>query len=103
PARRRSRRNSLRVELGRVLHRLDDLHVAGAAADVAAERLADFVLARAGIAAQQPGRRHDEAGRAIAALRAELLVEPALDCGEPPVPAEPFDGFDAPAGDACRE
>ena len=36
----------LRVERGGVFHRLDDFHVAGAAADVAAERFQDFRLAR---------------------------------------------------------
>src|SRR5262249_16938411 len=49
---------------------------------------------------QQAGRRHDEAGRAIAALRPELFVEPALHRREPPVVAEPLDGVDAPSRDA---
>ena len=40
-----------------------------------------------GIAPQQSGRRHDESRRAIAALRAELFVEPALHGGQPPVAA----------------
>src|SRR5262245_63903951 len=72
-----SRRNSAGVELGGVFHRLDDFDVAGAAADVAAERCANVVLARARIAPQQARRCHDESGRAVAALGAELLVEPA--------------------------
>src|SRR5262249_61405880 len=69
-ARPRSRRYSARVELGGVFHRLDDFHVAGAAADVAAERCADVVLARMRIAPQQPRRRHDESPRAGAPLGA---------------------------------
>jgi hypothetical protein len=38
------------VELGGVFDRLDDFDVTGAAADVAAERCADVVLARVRIA-----------------------------------------------------
>src|SRR5262245_21088775 len=53
---------------GGMLHGLDDLHVACAAADVAAKRLADFPLAGPRIAPQQSGRRGDETGRAVAAL-----------------------------------
>src|SRR5215470_54923 len=90
-----SRRNSAGVQLGGVLHRLDDFDVAGAAADVAAERGANVVLTRTRIAAQQARRRHDESGRAVAALGAELLVEPALHRRKPAVLAERFDGVDA--------
>ena len=46
---------------------------------------------------QQAGRRHDEARRAVAALRAELLVEAALHGGKLPVVPERLDGVDAPA------
>src|ERR1700750_2339482 len=60
-----SRRHSTGVKLGGVSHRLDDFDVAGAAADVAAERRANLLLAGAGIAPQQAGRCHDEPGRAI--------------------------------------
>src|SRR5262249_20775765 len=90
-----SRRNSAGVELGGVFHRLDDFDVAGAAADVAAQRCADVVLAGRRIAAQQARRRHDESGRAIAALGAELFVEPALHRRKPAGLAERFDGVDA--------
>src|SRR5262245_15084238 len=93
----RSRRNSLRVQRGGVLDRLDDLHVAGAAADVAAERFADVRLGGMWIAPQQTGRRHDEAWRAIAALRAELLVEAALHRGQAAVAGERFDCINAAA------
>src|SRR5215831_5814421 len=94
-ARLRSRRNSAGVELGGVFHRLDDFHVAGAAADVAAECRANVILARMRIAAQQPRRRHDESGRAVAALGAELFMEPALHRRKAAVLAERFDGVDA--------
>jgi hypothetical protein len=40
-----------RVQFGGVFDRLDDLHVTGAAADIAAERGANIVLARGRIAA----------------------------------------------------
>src|SRR6476619_8352937 len=81
-ARSRSRRHPGGVELGSVLHRLDDFDVASAAADVAAQRQPDVVLAGARVAAQQAGRCHDEAGRAVAALGAELFVTPASHCGK---------------------
>src|SRR5262245_41233834 len=68
-----------RQQVGGELHRLDDLHIAGAAADVAAERLADLRFGRARVAAQEAGRSHDEARRTVAALGAQLLVEAALD------------------------
>src|SRR3954453_11464699 len=76
-----SRRCSLRAQVGRVLHRLDDLHVAGTPTDVAAKRFADLGFARARVRAQQARRRHDEARRAIAALRPELLMKAALHGG----------------------
>src|SRR5262249_53217544 len=94
-ARLHSRRHSTRVQLGGVFHRLDDFDVTGAAADVAAERGADVVLARMRIAPQQTRRRHDESRRAVAALGAELLVEPALHRRKAAVLAERFDGVDA--------
>src|SRR5665811_2594187 len=91
----RSRRYPLRVEGGGILHRLDDFHGAGAAADIAAERFKNLRLARIGILPQQTGRNHDEAGRAIAALRAELLVKSALHRRQLSIVAERLDGIDA--------
>ena len=93
----------LRLQRDGVFHRLDDFHVAGATADIAAERFQDFRFARVGIFSQQAGRGHDEAGRAIAALRAEFLVEAALHGGELPVVPERLDGVDALAGDGRRQ
>src|SRR5258708_15129099 len=80
--------------LRRGLHRLDDVHVAGAAAQVAFQASADLVLGRVWILLQEIRRGHDEAGRAVAALEAVLVPESllqrvqlpvlghALDCGE---------------------
>src|SRR5262249_34058648 len=57
-----------------VLNGLDDLHIARATADVAAERGADLGLGRVGIAAQEADGGHHEARCAIAALGAQLIV-----------------------------
>src|SRR5580692_10154234 len=91
----RSRGESRRVQRSGMLHRFDDFDVAGAAADVAAERVADFVVGRPRIAPQQSRRRHDESRRAIAALRPELFVKTALHGGEVTVRRQGFDGVDA--------
>src|SRR4249919_741413 len=72
-------RDALSTERHGKFHRLDDFHVTGAAADIAAERVQDFRIGRIRVFPQQPGRGHDEAWRAIAALRAELFMEAALD------------------------
>src|SRR5262245_26064251 len=98
-----SRRNPLRVQRGGVLDRLDDVHIAGATADVSAQCFADVRIGMMPVAPQQPGRLHDEARRAIAALRAELLVEAALHRGKTAVAGERFDGVDAAALDGRRE
>src|SRR6516225_3830275 len=86
-----------------MLHRLDDFHVTRAAANVAAERLAYFSLARIGISPQESGRRHDVAGRAIAALRTELLMKAALHGRQMAILGERLDGIDAAAFDAHRK
>src|SRR5579859_1818490 len=65
--------------LGRGLHGLDDVHVTGAAAEVAFEALADLVFGRIGVLLEKVGRGHDEAGRAVAALQAVLVPESLLD------------------------
>src|SRR6185312_10422015 len=96
-------RDALLAERHGEFYCLDDLHVAGATADIAAERLQDLLIARIGVSPQQSGRGHDESGRAVAALRAELLVEAALHGGELPFVAERFDGIDALALDGRCE
>src|SRR5207302_1851682 len=59
-------------------HRVEDLRVAGAAAEVAGERLADLVFARVGDALEQRGRGNDEPGRAEPALHRSRLDERLL-------------------------
>src|SRR5512135_388264 len=59
-------------------HRLDNLHVARAAAEVARERRAHVVFGRMRIAPQQSFGGHDHPRRAETALRAEVLVERLL-------------------------
>src|SRR2546423_7279304 len=58
---------------------LDDVHVTGAAAEVALEALADLVVGRARVLLQQVRGGHDEAWRAVAALEAVLVPERLLD------------------------
>src|ERR1700720_903541 len=84
-----------------MLHRFNDFDVTGAAANVAAERLAYLRIAWTGVAAKKPGRRHDVAGRAIAALRAKLLVKAALHGRQMAVCGERLDRIDAAPFDAC--
>src|SRR5262245_31710667 len=70
----------LRAQLvGGVLDGLDDLVVAGAAAQVAGDAVADLVLARVGVAGEQRARAHQHAGRAEAALQAVALPEAFLE------------------------
>src|SRR5437899_580387 len=82
---------------GRVLHGLDDVDVAGAPAEVARDRVADFVvlgvpaLLEEGVAGQHHPRR------AEATLQAVLLHEAFLDGMELAVLLQPFDGGDVAA------
>src|SRR5258708_36197677 len=61
---------------GGVLHRLDDVHVARAAAEGAGDRLPDLELAGIGVAREQRVARDHHARRAAAALQALLLPQP---------------------------
>src|SRR5215211_684687 len=63
---------------GGLLDRLDDPPVAGAAAEVAGQRVADLLLGGLGMVAEVGLDRHEEAGRAEAALEGVLLVESPL-------------------------
>src|ERR671911_173255 len=56
-------------------HRADDVDVAGAATQVAAEGVGDLRLGRGGGAGQQLGREQQEPGGAEAALQAVALPE----------------------------
>src|SRR6266852_1366972 len=76
------------------LHGLEDVPVAGAAADVALQRLLDLVVARARVRTQQGGRAHQHPGRAIPALERVVIAERLLERCELAVFREPFDGLD---------
>ena len=58
--------------------RRDDVLVAGAAAEIAGQALADLVVGRERVFPQQVGRRHQHAGRAEAALQRVMLAERLL-------------------------
>src|SRR5438309_8095903 len=75
--------------------RLDDVHVPGAAAEVALQALPDVVLGRGRVLLEKVGGRHDEAGGAVAALQAVLIPESLLDRMQRAVRTrQPFDGLD---------
>ena len=74
--------------------RVENLLVAGAAADVAAEALLDLLAVRERIGAQRRGGGHHHAGDAVAALAGARLVERLLQHGELARLAQAFDGLD---------
>src|SRR5712691_12687851 len=76
-------------------HGVEDLCVAGAAAEVAREGLADLVVARVGVALEQVGGRHDQARGAEAALDGAALAESLLHRVQPLAFGEPLDRDDA--------
>ena len=67
------RRRSAAQALRRVERRLDDPGIAGAAAQIAGERLAHVLLARFRLFPQQLGQRDQHARRAEAALQAVIV------------------------------
>src|SRR5689334_1459823 len=75
--------------LCRPLHRLDDVLIAGAPADVARQRPADLLLRWVRVLGQQCGACEHHAGRAKAALQSVFLLEPDLDGVEFAAAAEP--------------
>src|SRR6185295_4630178 len=92
------RRPVLAAHAGRgPLHAFDDLVVAGAAAEVAGEGLADLVAARLGVLRHQRLGRHQNAGRAVAALGRSEVGEGGLQGVELVAALQPLDGFDLPA------
>ena len=78
---------------------IENLLVAGAAADVTAEAFADLVAAGVRIGAQRRGGGHDHAGYAIAALAGAGLDEGALEDGRQRTLGQAFDGLDRGAVD----
>src|SRR5438309_9358169 len=79
-------------------HRLVDLEVTGAAAEVAGQRLLDRVAGGVRVGHEQGLRGEEEGRRAVAALRGAELGERILERVQPAVRREPFDGGDAPPG-----
>src|SRR5689334_12817979 len=89
--------------LGRVLHGLDDVHVARAVAQVARDRLADLLLARVLVRSEERARGHEHARRAEAALQAVLLGEALLDGVQLAALLQAFDRGDLRAVGLHRE
>src|SRR5690242_8388694 len=83
--------------LGRVLHGLDDIDVARAAAQVPGDRLADFLLAGILVALEERARGHEHARRAESALQAVLLGEALLHRMELAALLQAFDRGDLAA------
>src|SRR5512143_2670910 len=82
---------------GRVLDRLDDVHVARAAAEVPRDRPPDVPLGRLGVGLDQRIAGHHHPGSTVAALQPVLLEEPVLDRMELAVLLEALDRHDLPA------
>ena len=79
------------------VHRVDDLLVPGAPAEVAGQRLADLVVVRVGLPLEQVRRRDEQPRRAEAALdraRREERVLQGMQCVRE---SERLDGADLPA------
>src|SRR6516165_937274 len=84
--------------LGAGRDRLDNIVIAGAAADIALEFLADRVLVEVvALTAHHVDRRHDHARCAIAALQAVILTEGGLHRMQLLAIGEALDGGDARA------
>src|SRR5947207_492061 len=80
-----------------------DVLVAGAAAQVAGDGLADLRLRRVGALAQEASERHQEAGGAEAALQAVVLAKRLLQRVERLAVGQPLDGLDRVAVHLGRE
>src|SRR5712691_941357 len=80
--------------LGCILDSLDNVLVAGAAADIAFETCTNLFFSRVGIVFEQVIRGHNHARRAEAALQPVLLPEAFLDRMETSLRGQPLDGGD---------
>src|SRR5512142_118579 len=102
-----SRGDRLRLRLAhggaRVLDRLHDVHVAGAAAEVPRDRLADLLFRRIRVRLEQCDARHHHPRRAEPALKAVLLVEALLHGVQTLCGLEALDGADGAAVRLDRE
>src|SRR5579862_6176481 len=87
----------------RHLHRLDDLRVSGAAAEIAGQIMLDVLVARVRMLLQELMHHEDEARRAEAALECAAIDEGLLHDRQRAVGIERFNGGDALAVDPRRE
>ena len=87
---------------GHVHDRIDDLVVAGAAAQHAADAVGDLGARRRRRAVEQVGCGHQHAGSADAALRGAVLQERAAQALGQPARANAFDGLDRRAAGLRR-
>src|SRR5262245_38964708 len=85
---------SLAHLLSRVLICLDDIDVARAAAQVAGDRVTNFVVAWLAVLFQKREAGHQHAGGAVAALQAVFLKEAVLEWMQFAVLLETFDRGD---------
>ena len=83
------------LDVALAVQRVDDRAIAGAAADIALERMRQVGLVR--LVERGRGRRHDHAGRAVAALEGLRIVERLLDGMHLAVLGEALDGRDLAA------
>src|SRR5262249_53948292 len=82
---------------GRELDRLEDLDVAGAAAEIPRQRLLDLIAARFRVLLQNRLRGEEEPGRAIPALRRAQVREGLLERMETARVRHALDGLDVPS------
>src|SRR5437660_4666394 len=80
--------------LHRRAHRLDDVLIAGATAEVRREHVDQLLVADIRLALQHARDQHEEPGRAEAALQAVVLHEGALEHGKLIARREPLDRAD---------
>src|SRR5438045_2819510 len=78
----------------RRLHGLEDVPVAGAAADVALKRLPDLLLRGARVGSEQGSRAHQHSRCAVAALEGVMVAEGLLQRRQLPVLAQALDRLD---------
>jgi hypothetical protein len=82
------------LDVARQFHSVENLLVAGAAADIATEPLLDLFTIGERIDPQRRGRRHHHAGNAIAALAGAGLVEGLLEERQFALLRQALDGVD---------
>src|SRR5262245_53650019 len=79
------------------VHRLDDVGIAGAAAEIGGEHVEQVLVADVGLALEHAGRQHQKAGRAEAALQAVIVDEGLLQRMQHVALCQALDGADRPA------